>query len=106
MGTPLTTWPVMPERNSSSAVLPQLSSPLESANPESVEQEIRHALERLVSDVNLDDSALAAFELDRGAPRRTRVLATSGADAHTVAGLASERWIIQTRRRRRSNRSG
>jgi DNA-binding NtrC family response regulator len=95
MGTPLTTWPVMPERNSSSAVLPQLSSPLESANPESVEQEIRHALERLVSDVNLDDSALAAFELDRGAPRRTRVLATSGADAHTVAGLASERWIIQ-----------
>jgi transcriptional regulator with GAF, ATPase, and Fis domain len=67
---------------------------LESAPPDAVEQEIRHALKRLATDVNHDEADLAVFELDGGTPRCTHVLTTEAAGEHTVAHLANERWIL------------
>jgi transcriptional regulator with GAF, ATPase, and Fis domain len=68
---------------------------LESAAPEAVEQEIRHALKRLATDVNLDDAALAVFEIEGGAPLRPRALATSPTDEADVLGIAIEPWLVE-----------
>jgi transcriptional regulator with GAF, ATPase, and Fis domain len=93
MATSLTRLPVA-EQDGLSVLLPQLSIHLESASPEAVEQEIRHALKRLATDVNLDDAVLTVFELEAGSPRRTRVV-TTGINNQAVTDLATQPWILE-----------
>jgi transcriptional regulator with GAF, ATPase, and Fis domain len=96
MATSLTTRLPGAEQDGLSVLLPQLSTHLESASPDAVEQEIRHALKRLATDVNLDDAVLTVFELEAGVPRRTKVVATGGANERTaIADLATEPWLLE-----------
>jgi transcriptional regulator with GAF, ATPase, and Fis domain len=95
MATPFTSRLAVSEQDGLSVLLPQLSRHLESASPDAVEQEIRHALKRLATDVNHDEADLAVFELDAGTPRHTRVLTTDDSDEHSVADLAIEPWILE-----------
>jgi len=95
MVTPLTARLPGAEQDSLSILLAQLSTHLEGASPDAVEQEIRHALKRLATDVNLDDATLAVFELEGGVRRRTKVLTTGSADEHAVIDLAAEPWIVE-----------
>jgi transcriptional regulator with GAF, ATPase, and Fis domain len=84
------------EQDGLSVLLPQLSTHLENVAPEAVEQEIRHSLKRLAADVNLDDAVLTVFELEAGAPRRTRVVATAAtSESADVADLATEPWLLE-----------
>ena len=78
-----------------SVLLPRLSMHLESAAPEAVEQEVRHALKRLATDVNLDDAVLTVFEMEGGTPVRPRVLSTSPADEANVLDVAVEPWLME-----------
>ena len=78
-----------------SVLLPRLSMHLESAAPEAVEQEVRHALKRLATDVNLDDAVLTVFEMEGGTPFRPRVLSTSPADEANVLDVAVEPWLME-----------
>jgi transcriptional regulator with GAF, ATPase, and Fis domain len=95
MATSLTTRLPGAEQDSLSVLLPQLSMHLESASPEAMEQEIRHALKRLATDVNLDDAVLTVFELEGGAPRRTKVLTTGATSDSEVGDLATEPWLLE-----------
>jgi hypothetical protein len=83
------------EADGLSVLLPRLSMHLESAAPEAVEQEVRHALKRLATDVNLDDAVLAVFEIDGGTALRPRVLATSATDEADVLNVAVEPWLVE-----------
>ena len=78
-----------------SVLLPRLSMHLESAAPEAVEQEVRHALKRLATDVNLDDAVLTVFEMEGGTHVRPRVLSTSPADEANVLDVAVEPWLME-----------
>ncbi len=95
MATTLTTRLPVAEQDGLSVLLPQLSMHLESASPEAVEQEIRHALKRLATDVNLDDAVLTVFEIEAGCARRTKVLNTGGTTESAVPDLAIEPWILE-----------
>ena len=95
MATTLTAHLPGAEPDSLSVLLTQLSVHLESAAPDAVEQEIRHALKRLATDVNLDDATLAVVELEGGARRRAKVLSTGSLVEHSVTDLASESWLIE-----------
>ena len=102
MATTLSTRLPAAEQDSLSVLLPQLSMHLESASPEAVEQEIRHALKRLATDINLDAAVLAVFELEgepHAAPRSSRRAATSKVPWPTWQGT-----LGSSRRRRRWSR--
>ena len=84
-----------PTQDGLSGLLSRLSIHLESASPDSVEQEIRHGLKSVAADVSLDDATLAVFELEPGGVHRPRLLATGTSDETAVARLASEPWILE-----------
>ncbi len=94
MALPLTARLSGPEPDSLSLLLSQLSMHLESASPDAIEQEIRHALKRLATDVNLEEATIAVVELEDGVRRRAKVLTTGGTVEHALIDIASEPWLI------------
>ena len=95
MGTSLTTRFSVVEQDSLSVLLPRLSRHLESASPDTVVQEIRHALKRLATDVDLNDATLTVFEVDGSVPRGAKIVTTGTGDEHLLVDLATEPWIIE-----------
>ena len=95
MATTLSTRLPAAEQARLSVLLPRLSNHLESVSPEAVEQEIRHALKRLTTDVNLDEAVLAVFEIEAGAPRHTKIVTTGNAIEGAVADLVRDPWMLE-----------